>query len=97
MGAPASLHRSGTRLVRVPEVLWRAGEFGVVLAAPGHEPLTLTGTGRALWDALAQPIDPGVLATDLAASFRADPAVVAADLAPVLDELARVRAVKEVP
>ena len=85
------------RLVRGPEVLWRAGAFGVVLAVPGREPLTLSGTGRALWDALARPITAADLAAELATAFAADPDVVAADIAPVLDELGRVGAVEEVP
>ena len=42
---------------RAPGVLWREGEFGVVVLGPGErEPQTLTGTGRALWHALARPI-----------------------------------------
>jgi hypothetical protein len=97
MGAPASLHRSGTRLVRAPEVLWRAGAFGVVLAVPGREPLTLAGTGRALWDALAEPVTPADLVAGLADAFGADPEVVAADIEPVLAELGRVGALEELP
>jgi hypothetical protein len=94
MGAPASLDRSGTRLVRAADVVWRAGAFGVVLGVPGREPLTLEGTGRALWDALADPVTPAELAAELANGFAADPDVVAADIAPVLDELARAGAIE---
>jgi hypothetical protein len=78
-------------------VLWRAGAFGVVLGVPGGEPITLTGTGRALWDALAEPVTPAELAAGLADAFAADPEVVAADIAPVLAELGRVGALEELP
>jgi hypothetical protein len=97
MGARASLHRSGTRLVRARQVLWRAGAFGVVLGVPGGEPVTLTGTGRALWDALARPVTRTELAAELAGVFAADPAVVRTDIEPVLAELGRVGAIEELP
>ena len=78
-------------------MLWRAGDFGVVLLAPaGREPLTLEGTGRALWDALAAPVTPTELAEDLARAFGAEPTQVASDIAPILAELTRVGAVEEI-
>jgi hypothetical protein len=82
---------------RAPAVLWREGAFGVVLLAPGAaEPQTLTGPGREMWRALAQPVAPGDLAGELARNFDADPARVAADIAPVLADLLRLGLIEEV-
>ena len=83
---------------RSPGVLWRDGEFGVVLLAPGgRAPLTMTGTGRALWRALATPGTVDDLAEALAAEFGADATQVRADIAPVVDELCAIGAVEAVP
>jgi hypothetical protein len=83
---------------RAPGVLWRAAEFGVVnLPAGAGEPQTLTGTGRALWAALARPISPRDLAAELAAGFGVDPARVEVDIAPVLAELHHIGAVVQEP
>jgi len=83
---------------RAPGVLWREGEFGVVVLAPGRaEPQTLTGTGRALWHALARPIVVADLVRDLAARFGVDPARVGVDIAPVLTELHRIGAIDQEP
>jgi Coenzyme PQQ synthesis protein D (PqqD) len=87
-----------TRMQRADAVLWREGEFGVVVLAPGAtEPQTLTGTGRALWHALDQPISPTDLAGALAVRFGADPGNVWADVVPVLTELARIGAIDVEP
>jgi hypothetical protein len=80
---------------RAPATLWREGEFGVVLLAAGApEPQTLTGTGRALWRALARPRPPAELAAELAAQFGVEPARVEADITPVLAELHRIGAIE---
>jgi hypothetical protein len=98
MAASAPLHPPERRVRQAPDVLSRAVDFGVVLLAPvGREPLTLEGTGRALWDALAEPVTPSALAADLARAFAADPARVASDIAPILAELTRVGAIEELP
>jgi hypothetical protein len=79
-------------------VLWRAAEFGVVvLPAGATEPQTLTGTGRALWAALASPITPRDLAAELAAEFGVDPGRVEVDIAPVLAELHQIGAIDQDP
>jgi hypothetical protein len=97
MAASAPLVPPERRVRRARGVLWRAGGFGVVLLAPvGREPLTLAGTGPALWAELAEPRTPMELRDRLADVFAADPAVVAADLEPALAELARVGAIEEV-
>ena len=80
---------------RAPGVLWRDGAFGVVILAPGSpEPQTLTGTGRSLWQALAEPVTPSELARALAAEYGAQPERVAADIIPVLEQLCAVGAVE---
>jgi Coenzyme PQQ synthesis protein D (PqqD) len=87
---------SSSPVQRATGVLWREGEFGVVvLAAGSREPKTLAGTGRALWHALARPMAPAALAAELAAEFGVDPARVEADIAPVLAELSRIGALDQ--
>jgi hypothetical protein len=98
MAAVASFGSSPVLVQRAPAVLWREAEFGVVLLAPGaREPMTLTGTGRALWHALAAPTTPLALAADLAAAFDTDLARVDADITPVLDELHELGVIETVP
>jgi hypothetical protein len=83
---------------RTAGVLWRDGAFGVVLLAPAApEPLTLAGTGRALWAALDHPVTTSELAAELAAAFAVDRDRVEADIAPTLAELARIGAIEEAP
>jgi hypothetical protein len=67
----------------------------VVLAPGAPEPQTLTGTGRALWHALARPIARAELASELARAFGADRARVEADIAPVIAELHRIGAIEQ--
>jgi hypothetical protein len=79
-------------------VLWRDGAFGVVLLTPhSRDPLTLSGTGRALWVSLARPATVAELADDLAAVFDTEPEQVRADIAPVLEELVRMGALEARP
>jgi hypothetical protein len=78
-------------------VLWREGEFGVVVLADAAEPCTLEGTGRALWHALAAPVDADDLAAGLAREFGVDRARIVADIAPVLAELTRIGVIVEEP
>ena len=83
---------------RSPGVLWRDGEFGVVLLPPGaREPKTLTGSGRQLWRALDRPMSRAELVDELASAFEVDPAQVEADIAPVLAELTGIGALEESP
>lgn len=70
MGTPAAIARD-RRILRSPAALWRAGAFGVVVLAGEGDPVTLTGTGRALWEALATPIGVDELAATLAAAHGA--------------------------
>jgi hypothetical protein len=85
------------RLRRADGVLWREGEFGVIVVADAAEPYTLEGTGRALWHALAAPVGADELATDLARAFGVDRGRIVADIAPVLAELTRIGVIIEEP
>lgn len=79
-------------------MLWRDGEFGVVLLPPGtREPKTLTGSGRELWRAIDRPMTAAQLAAELALVFDTDPERVAEDIAPVLEELMSIGALEEIP
>jgi hypothetical protein len=98
VAASARVLSPGIPVRRAPGVLWREGEFGVVVLAPGSsEPQTLTGTGRALWHALARPIAVEALVSELATAFGVDPARVEVDIAPVLAELHRIGAIDQEP
>jgi Coenzyme PQQ synthesis protein D (PqqD) len=89
---------SSVRRVRAPGVLWREGEFGVVVLAHGDSgPQTLSGTAPALWHALQQPHTDLALATELARQFGVEPDRVLVDIAPVLDELTACGALIEAP
>jgi hypothetical protein len=97
VAAPAPALDAECALRRAPGVLWREGAFGVVLLVPpGRDPRTLTGTGRALWRAVEEPITPRALAQRLAASFVTDANRVASDIAPVLAELLELGALERV-
>jgi hypothetical protein len=85
------------RLRRADGVLWREGEFGVVVLADRAEPRTLSGTGRALWHALAAPVGADDLATGLARDFGVDRDRIVADIAPVLAELTQSGVIVEEP
>ena len=83
-------------LVRSPATLRRAGPFGIVLLAPRDaEPRALAGSADAVWESLAEPVSRDDLVADLAVAFGADPAIVAADVAPLLDALLASGAVVE--
>lgn len=83
------------RWARAGETLWRRSLDAVVLMPPGAaEPLTLVGTGAALWDLLEAPSSTDALVAALADRFGADPGTVEADLLPVLDQLAELGAIR---
>jgi hypothetical protein len=75
-------------VTRAAGALWRSGDFGVVvLGTRRTDPVTLAGSGVAIWDALAQPRTRDELADLLAVEFATDRDLVAADIGPVLDDL----------
>jgi DegT/DnrJ/EryC1/StrS aminotransferase family/Coenzyme PQQ synthesis protein D (PqqD) len=85
----SSARRDGAgRWERDERTLSRCTPDVVVLLAPdGDEPIVLRGTGVALWQALDRPQNTEELANRLAADFQADPAVVLADIEPVIARL----------
>lgn len=80
---------------RCPEVLWRRSLEAVVLLPPGlAEPVTLAGSGPALWELLVEPGTVAQLATVLARDHDADPATIESDIVPVIERLADIGAVE---
>ena len=76
---------------RSPAVLVRSGAFGVVvLGRHGEVPVTLAGTGVAVWEALARPCRLDELVARLAERFAVDPETIRADVAPAVDHLVSV-------
>jgi hypothetical protein len=74
--------------LRRADVLWRATIDGVLIRPLGASTLTkLAGTGRALWALLDEPASFDELCARLAADHDVEVEVVAADLAPVIDDL----------
>lgn len=77
---------------RHPDLLWRRTHDRILLLAPGDpdaEVVVLTGSGVALWDELAESSSLEALAARLGELFGAEPELVAADVAPVLEGLER--------
>lgn len=76
------------RYTRSPDVLWRrTGDAVVMLPLAGGEVMDLSGTGRALWDLLVDPIDLEEATDSLARLFSAPSDVVRRDVEPVLRAL----------
>ena len=84
----ASRLGGAARIRRSRATFWRAGDFGVVVLGPdATEPVTLDGTGVAVWETLAEPRSIDDLVAMLAREFGADPAQVSADVRPLLERL----------
>jgi hypothetical protein len=80
---------------RRPDALWRRSlDAVIVLPVGADEPLTLAGTGPALWELLAEPCTVAQLAAVLAEAYGAEPEVVEADVAPIVEELVRRQALE---
>lgn len=81
--------------VRADGVLWRRTPVAVVvLAAGAAEPFLLTGSGPALWQLLADPVDEAELCRRLAECYGTTVATVAPGVLEVLGHLADVGAVR---
>lgn len=81
--------RSRGRWVRGPSVLWRYVPGGILLLAPGaDDPVLLSGSGAAVWQLLAEPLQEEDVIETLARACAVEATVVAADLRPLLDEMA---------
>ncbi len=77
--------------------MWRRSLDAVLVLPPAiDEPLTLAGTGAALWDLLAVPTSTDGLVEALAARYGSDRRTVEADILPVLSELEAIGAVEAV-
>ena len=61
----------------------------VLLPVDGHQVFTLEGSGVDLWQLLSEPIGLDEAASALAATYGTTSDEVAADIAPVLEELSR--------
>jgi len=88
------------RYVRSPRVVWRATLDGVLLRpldAGDIRPVLLNGSGGLLWNELASPTSVEALCERLAAATGSDPAVISADVRPVLDQLVQAGIVVAVP
>ena len=78
------------RYARRERVLWRrSGDAVVLLPADGSQVFTLEGSGVDLWQLLAEPIALDEAARALADVYGTTSDEVAADIAPVLEELSR--------
>lgn len=77
---------------------WRDSLNGLVLMPPGaDEPVTVAGSGSAVWSLLDRPRSLAELVRDLAERFDADPTTVREDLEPLLDRLATLGALDDLP
>ena len=78
------------RYARRERVLWRqSGDAVVLLPADGSQVFTLEGSGVDLWYQLSEPIAIDEAADALAEAYGTTSDQVAADIAPVLEELSR--------
>jgi hypothetical protein len=81
------------RLVRSPKVLWRRTLRGVVLRPVGRSAFMLDGSGWLVWEVLARPATLEELSEQLAARTGGEAKTIAADVQPVLHQLAGLEAV----
>ena len=76
-------------MIRSPSSLWRTGEFGIVLLAPGmSDPITIAGPGPQLWEVLRSARTEDEIVAELVADFSTAPDVIRRDVVPILRELA---------
>lgn len=86
----ASTGEGGRRLARADGALWRRTPRGLVALGPrATEPVLINGSGTELWDLLAAPRTPVELSQDLGQMYDVAPALVLAQITPVLEELVR--------
>ena len=76
-------------VARQPEALWRRAYPNRVLVLPpgAEEPVLLEGTAASIWELLEEPCSADELGRALSDVYGADEALVAADLAPAVDDL----------
>jgi hypothetical protein len=89
---------SHPRVQRREDVLWRRSLDAVILLPAGAtEPVTLAGSGPAVWELLTAPVSVSELARELAARYAADPATVEADVVALLDRLRTLGVIESAP
>lgn len=89
---------SGIRYRRAASVLWRhCGDIVLLLPDGSPAPVGLSGAGVTLWDLLEEPCTVRATEEALAERYDVDIAEVVGSIAPVIDELVRIRAVETVP
>jgi hypothetical protein len=83
---------------RQPGATWRQTLRGVVVLAPGaEEPVTIAGSGGAVWELLDRPRTTEDLVSELSQRYSTDPETVRRDLDGLLAQLAGAGALEEVP
>src|SRR5262249_30267347 len=89
---------SDLRYRRRPDVLWRGSLDAVIVLAAGEaaEPITVAGTGPAVWELLADRCTLADLAGRLGARCAVTPETVERDVAPLLEQLVAAGAVEAV-
>ena len=96
-GAPSQHGVDGTRYVHGAALTRRTHDGVMVLTIDerAREPIMLSGTGTAMWDAFASPTSIRTVATELAAQFATDAAAVEVAIAPVVARLVASGALEE--
>jgi hypothetical protein len=85
---PTGHHACRLTLQRRADVLWRVAGSTVVLLPPGaRDPLVLEGSGRSLWEALADPLPPDEVVHTLADRYGVDVDTMRADVDRAITEL----------
>ncbi len=86
-GTPGRAH---SRVRRRQDVLWRtAGSQAVLLPPEAEMPLVLSGSGAALWDALAEPADVDEVVRTLAERHEVDVDALREDVERALAEMSK--------
>jgi hypothetical protein len=99
-GAPPSRVGAGGPKLTHGRVITRRPPDAVLVLPVDHDatdPVVLSGTGVALWDAFGEPASMATVAQRLAAQYSTDIDEVARALGPVVDELVARGALVEAP
>ena len=80
---------------RRDDVVWRRSlDAAIVLSADAEDPVTLAGTGAAVWDLLAEPAALAELVGTLVEVYGGDSATIERDVAGLLEQLRVLHAVE---
>ena len=75
------------RYRRAPHAIWRASRAFLVAAVPPAPPTRVGGSAAQVWQALAEPATLDELAATLSAATGAEPGMVRADVAALVEQL----------